>query len=543
MLKFKSVNFNHQLFQEHTLTQVYAGQLEWLVGRDPRCHLVLTTLDVSRMHGRIFFQEGTYYFENISQHGSTLNREELLPNDCKPFKKGDLLMVGETYLHVEEVDDPLADPVNEPVVDGVRSPIHSEQEWWTTGDLWVRCCQIIDETTDVKTFCFTADPPLLFQYRPGQFVTLELDMDGETVLRPYSISSSPTRPYHLAITIKRVGSPGDRPELPPGRVSNWMHDRFGVGDRLKLRGLPLGNFTCVPEVPPKVLLLSAGSGITPLMSMARWLQDTLTPCDIVFLHSARTPQDIIFHSELALMAAQMPHFRLALTVTQPPATCHWAGFTGRIDADLLKRVAPDLMERTVYACGADGWRQAMKTGLEQMGFPMQAYREESFGGYQPAKITPVSASEAIQRTMENTHPVTPRARVMTLDRTTLNMLSPQSSNGKVPKEETENRTAETQKTTLLKPPSGNSAIAVYFAQSGTQVPAEGNLTLLELAEQAGVSIPCACRSGNCGACKVRLQQGKVRYDQPPAALSEADQKAGYALACVAYPTERVVVDL
>jgi glycine betaine catabolism B len=498
MLKLKSVNFNHQLFQEYALEPT--DEREWIIGRDPRCQIVLTTLDVSRTHGRIFYEDDTYYFENISQHGTTLNNNELLPDQKKPLHKGDLLVLGETYLQIEELTAPALLEV------ASNQALKTDSSW--NGDLQVRCCRIIDETVDVKTFCFTAEPAILFHYKPGQFVNLEVEIDGKPILRPYSISSSPTRPYHLAITIKRL--PRLRDDLPPGLVSNWMHDRLQVGDRIKLRGTPMGNFTCQPA-PPKILLASAGSGITPMMSMARWVQDSLTPCDIVFLHSARTPEDIIFRRELEVMAAQMPNFRLAFTVSRPSAQSSWTGLTGRISNMMLQMVVPDLNDRAVYVCGSKDWMQNIKSILNTLDFPMSSYQEESFGGYHP---TPASNS--------------PKSKTETTSEDTfVGNRKPTESNGNGHQ-------------------SSNVAIAVEtaevsFTQSGVSVLADGDLSILELAEQEGVSIPNACRAGGCGACKVRTQ-GRVRYATAPAALTAADREAGHALACVAHPVGLLTVD-
>jgi glycine betaine catabolism B len=498
MLKLKSVNFNHQLFQEYALEP--AEEQQWLVGRDPRCQIVLTTLDVSRTHGRIFYEDSLYYFENISQHGTILNNHELLPEEKKPLNKGDLLVLGETYLQVEELAAPASLQLSS------HEPLKPHAQWQE--NLQVKCCRIIDETADVKTFCFTAEPAILFHYKPGQFVNLELEIEGKTIVRPYSLSSSPTRPHHLAITIKRL--PSLRADLPPGLVSNWMHDRLKVGDSIKLRGTPMGNFTCVPA-PPKILLASAGSGITPMMSMARWLQDTLTPCDITFLHSARTPEDIIFRRELEDMAAQMPNFRLVFTVSRPSAQSHWAGLTGRISELMLQMVVPDLCDRQVYVCGSRDWMQNIRAILAQLNFPMSAYQEESFGGHHPASS-----------------PTQPKAETIPISAPSLGMAKNHENGHESPSDVNSIATnLDTAK--------------VSFSQSGLNVLADGDLSILELAEQEGISIPNACRAGGCGACKVRTQ-GRIRYTTAPAALTAADRESGYVLACVAHPVGALVVE-
>ncbi len=350
----------------------------------------------------------------------------------------------------------------------------------------------MNETHDVKTFYFVAESPVLFTYQPGQFANVALTIDGQRVVRPYSISSSPTRPYYLSITVKRVPRPIDQPDAPAGLVSNWLHDHLNVGDHVMLMGGPMGHFTCLPNLPPKLLLLSAGSGITPMMSMSRWVQDTLVDCDVLFLHSARSLEDIVFRSELEMMATQIPNFRLAVTLTQKPTNQPWMGLTGRISESMLNLIVPDLNNRTVFVCGPSAFMKQAKTMLQEMNFPMAHYHEESFGDKPHAGKAAASSPTSATAEPAIAEPV-------------------QSSNG------------------------SNSAQVVNFTQSKQAVSADGSMTVLELAEQAGVDIQSACRMGACGACKLQTSVGEVRYETPPMALTEADQQAGCVLACVAYP--------
>ena len=122
-------------------------------------------------------------------------------------------------------------------------------------------------------------------------MTLELEIDGDPVMRSYTISSSPSVPYSFSVTIKRV---------PGGRVSNWLHDTLSEGQELAVHG-PVGLFNAIDAPSPKVLYLSGGVGITPVMSMARWFYDTNANVDMTFIHSARSPKDIIYHRELEMV--------------------------------------------------------------------------------------------------------------------------------------------------------------------------------------------------------------------------------------------------
>jgi ferredoxin-NADP reductase/ferredoxin len=514
MLKLKSVNFERQQFQTHQLERSRTGDLEWVIGRSSGCDLVLPNSEVSRVHGRIIYTDGAYHFiDEGSTSGSLLNGEVVPANEQRSLRLGDLLQIGETFLYVEELASPTVDGVE--LAASFFPPFVVPQQMWTDQDLLCRCCRIVDETPDVKTFYFISEPPVLFNYQPGQFVNLEVEIEGQAVIRSYSISSSPTRPYHLSLTVKRVPSPAEQPDVPPGLVSNWLHNHLKVGDRLKLLGGPLGHFTCLPDLPSKLLLISAGSGITPMMSMSRWVQDALTDCDIVFLHSARTPEDIVFRAELEAMSAQMPNFHLAVTLTRQPVGRSWMGLTGRISESMLQLVAPDLFDRAVFVCGPDGFMQGIRSMLADMKFPMQNYQEESFGGAKKPKSAPAKVSA---ETQPKPVPATSHNNASS------NSNSSSNGNGN-------GRSAQ-----------ADPVPAVHFVQSDRLVPADGTTSILELAEQEGIKIRHACRVGACGACKVHTRQGQVRYDTPPSALSTKDEQAGYVLACVAYPVNQVAIE-
>ncbi|KIY42260.1 ferredoxin [Pseudomonas sp. 10-1B] len=256
---------------------------------------------------------------------------------------------------------------------------------WSPGRHAVRCVGTVQETQDVRTFCFVAEQPCLFLFKPGQFVTLELVIDGETLMRSYTISSSPTLPTTFSVTIKRV---------PGGKVSNWLHDQFGAGQGLIVHG-PAGRFHLTQRPADKVLLLSGGVGITPLMSMARWLCDTHSGADTVFVHSARTPGDIIYHRELRHMAARNPAFQLHLVCERQGSGEAWAGYRGYLGRAMLELMAADFLDREIFCCGPAPYMAAVRHLLDEAGFDRRRYHEEAF----------VPLAEAPQPTTEQAHVV------------------------------------------------------------------------------------------------------------------------------------------
>ncbi|MDO5704884.1 MAG: FAD-binding oxidoreductase, partial [Paracoccus sp. (in: a-proteobacteria)] len=159
------------------------------------------------------------------------------------------------------------------------------QNW--TAEPWsddepLECAMVIPETADTVTFAFRAPSGAWFDYQPGQFLTLDLPLPGGPVQRTYTISSSPSRPLSISVTVKaQPGSAGTR----------WMLDHLKPGMRIKAFG-PTGQFTLLRHPARKYLFISAGSGITPMMSMTTWAWDSGEMPDIVFVHAARTPSDI-----------------------------------------------------------------------------------------------------------------------------------------------------------------------------------------------------------------------------------------------------------
>jgi len=219
------------------------------------------------------------------------------------------------------------------------------------------CTDIVAVTHDVRTFELERLDSRPFSFLAGQHLTVRVDVDGTPLERCYTLSSPPTRPDRVAITVKRV---------PGGPVSSWLHDRFRVGDRLHATG-PLGGFTLEEHPARRHLFLSAGSGITPLISMTRMLRDLGGPHDVAFVHSARTPADIVFRAELEAMATD--DLRVA-TVCETDE--------GRLSLPMLTRIVPDLIEREVFVCGPAGYMASVRGILAEAGADPARCHEESF---------------------------------------------------------------------------------------------------------------------------------------------------------------------
>jgi glycine betaine catabolism B len=514
-----------------------------LIGRSSSSSLVLDSLDVSRLHAKITHIDGQYYFWDLaSSGGSVINQKAVTPNRENLLQHGDAIEIGRFKLEITGMGDPSEDTIVHELPELTPDeymPVYAippaDLTRWGKGNITLRCAAIIPETVDVKTFRFVSEPPVLFTYKPGQFVTLELEIDGEEVLRSYSISSTPSRPHTLEITVKRV--PPAEPGLPPGLVSNWLHDNIKVGSEVKLSG-PLGKFTCFQYPRQKLLFISGGSGITPMMGMSRWLCDTVANCDIVFVHSAKTPADIIYNQEILMMAARHPNFQPIVTITDYKSGHGWMGARGRLSPGTIKSSIPDFMERMVFVCGPAPFMEATKTMMKALNFPAEQYHEESFGVAKKTKKQPAAESAA---------PTQKTALPGGMLRQVLQVAQSMRSIGSVPTTDSLAAPVTSSITVPIATPNlsqnNTGEHVVLFKKSDQRVVCDGEESILEVAEQNGVKIRSSCRAGTCGTCKKKKISGKVKMtDFDDEALEPDELSAGFILTCVAFPVGEVAIE-
>lgn len=319
---------------------------------------------------------------------------------------------------------------------------------WDESDVMdLVCSQVLAVTHDVKTFVFTTPERRPFDFEAGQFITIRLEIDGEMLTRCYTIASPPTRPDRLAITVKRT---------PDGVVSNWLHDNVEPGNWISMHA-PAGAFVLPEEGAQKYLFLSAGSGITPLLSMTRTLYDLGSEADILFVHSARTPADIVYRGELEAMSRLMPNLRVVEICEGDSPTERWMGLQGRISKPVLEFLTPDIHERETFVCGPEGYMSAARTLLEELDYDMEKYHQESFDFGAPEVPAPAAP----------------------------------------PSEEDLEAEAE------------SAGFSVELARSGRMITCGPDQTILEAALAAGMRPAAACGQGMCGTCKVSMLAGEV----------------------------------
>jgi len=221
------------------------------------------------------------------------------------------------------------------------------------------------ETPRVRTL--ELDVPDWPGHVAGQHVDVRLTAeDGYQAERSYSIASAPEEP--LAVTVER---------LEDGEVSPYLVDEAREGDAFEVRGPIGGYFVWEPDDPAPVLLIAGGSGVVPLMSMARdrAREGSSTPMRLLF--SSRTLEDVIYRQELEALAGNGFEVVHTLTRKQPPG---WSGYSRRIDDDLLRDVAwPAEDEPKVFVCGSTRFVDAGADGLVRLGYDPRWIRTERFG--------------------------------------------------------------------------------------------------------------------------------------------------------------------
>lgn len=345
-------------------------------------------------------------------------------------------------------------------------------DWTDEFDGFLTCVDVVDITHDVRSFSFQLPGGMRLQHDPGQYLTFTFVIDGVAVERCYTISSSPSRSEWPTITVKRI---------PGGPVSNWLHDQLRVGDTVRSSG-PYGVFSQVLHPAEKYLFLSAGSGITPLMSMTRALRDRCEPADVVFVHCARTPADIIFREELAELAATGAA-AVTIVCEGDSASEVWNGPRGRLSLPTLFGAAPDLLDREVFTCGPTPFMAAVGEHLDLVGAEESRCHQESFllAAADPPPAIESPAGVAVDN------------------------------------------------------------YRVLFRTSGREITCDATTPLLTAAAQAGITLPSSCGEGVCGTCKTTMLSGSVDM-RHGGGIRKREIDAGKVLLCCSTPTDDLELD-
>lgn len=330
-----------------------------------------------------------------------------------------------------------------------------------------RVQSVQQESADIRSLVLAPEAGAAPDFAAGQHLPIRITTAaGETLLRTYSLSSAPSD-NQLRISVKAQGV-----------VSRHLHEQVQVGDVLDVRP-PLGSFTLNSDTDRPLVLIGAGVGITPLLSMLREQVALGQGRRIHFFQGARTLADLPFQAELRELVQRAGGLLKIHRALSTPEADALSGRDyeqqGRIELAQIKAALP-FDDYDFYLCGPAAFTQAIYDGLRDLNVADVRIHAEAFG---PSTL----------------------------------------------KRRTDGPAA-----TFVQPPAATEPVPVYFSASSKEArwkPDSGSL--LELAESRGLTPEFSCRGGSCGTCKTRLLSGQVHYPNPPA---ELPQDGGVLICCV-----------
>jgi ring-1,2-phenylacetyl-CoA epoxidase subunit PaaE len=337
--------------------------------------------------------------------------------------------------------------------------------------------EITKETDDTVSIHFWHPLSEQIKYKAGQFVTLVIPIDGKKVRRSYSMSSSPHADTSLAITIKRVEK---------GLASNYLNDQIKVGDFVEMIE-PMGNFFLEPDADKQrhIVLFGAGSGITPLISIAKSILKMEHQSKISLIYGNKNEKSIIFKQEIEAMEAKYGNLFEVKHILSKPSE-YWVGLKGRINqmsaVYAMKELGIDIKNAQYYMCGPSGMMEEIIDALNIYEVPKNHIHRESFHA-------PIEHEEAVEE-----------------DDGSLKIQT----------------------------------IKIIYEGETHELNVKPHQTILEAALDADIDLPYSCQAGMCTACMGKCTSGKVKLDEEDG-LTEKELAQGWILTCVAHPLSKDVV--
>lgn len=317
------------------------------------------------------------------------------------------------------------------------------------------------------------------KYDAGQFLTFRMQIDGKQVYRSYSLCSAPRIDKHLSVTVKRVKD---------GFISNYLNDYLKEGDSLPAT-LSRSQFLysteqSVPEVK-HLILISAGSGITPILSILKTALHAYSDISVHLLYGSRQENKILHKTALDELSEQFKD-RLKVTHVISQPSHNWDGESGRLDEHTITRLVKSdssHMNAAYYICGPEGMMQSAVSVLTETGIRLENIHTESFTGSGMNK----DDSEI--------------------------------------------------------PEFGDRTIRLNIQGQQKSIDVANGQTILEAALDASIDVPFSCRSGFCSACQCQLTSGQVHIKDNNC-LTDKEKKQNKVLLCVGYAqSDDIVIDL
>jgi ring-1,2-phenylacetyl-CoA epoxidase subunit PaaE len=339
---------------------------------------------------------------------------------------------------------------------------------------------IIKETEDAFTIVFEKSVPEI-SYKPGQFLTLIVPIDGEKHRRSYSLCSAPGIDDHLAVTVKKVVN---------GKVSNYLADTLKKGDSIEVMQ-PMGTFTIEMGRDKKrdIILIGAGSGMTPLMSILKSALANEPQANVYLIYGNRNEVSIIFKEKLNDLKKQYgDRLNIVHVLSQPLSKMTLP--VGRLNRSEIMKILeafPNINASSAeyFLCGPEGMMDEARKALEMIKVPADKIHKESF------------------------------------------VSGVQQTSGEV----VESNEIKTQEVTII------------YQGTEYKIIVPPNKSILQTAMDQDIDLPHSCQSGMCTACMGKCVSGKVKMDESDG-LSDREIQQGYVLICVGHPvTPGVVIEV
>lgn len=219
------------------------------------------------------------------------------------------------------------------------------------------------ETPDTWTLTFEPQDGKPYVWRAGQFMCVKIGDTGES--RCYSVSSTCGVNRYPTITVMRHEF---------GKGSNWLTQTVPVGSRLDISE-PMGEFTCEENSAKKFLLMATGSGITPILSMSRWLLVNRPDADLVVIYTVKSPEHVVQKALWDALVKYRPELRFLCFAKNAEAPF----LSGRLNAERLLELVPDVAEREAYVCASPGFVAMSRDWCAELGMPAENFHTEAFG--------------------------------------------------------------------------------------------------------------------------------------------------------------------
>ncbi|WP_309076171.1 ferredoxin reductase [Paenarthrobacter sp.] len=426
---------------------------------------------------------------------------------------------------------------------------------WHPQEFMAECVEIVPEVGGMMTFVFRRIDGAPLAFRAGQYVNVAFPVNGEDedpVDRSYSLSSAPTKPWTFDITVKRDAT---------GLVSPWVHENIQPGTVLEMLG-PVGAFH-LPDADRRAryLLLAAGAGITPIMSMVRTIHSLPGQADVVVLYHGAEAGGFAFNKELAYIASVDSRIKVFYSLGDRSKPEGWEGLSGRLTAAMLEEVAPDANGRQVYACGPEGYLNTATELLGNVGVDDTSIHMEFFTGdrqtileYQAELALAVDIAEEIAEEIadsaEGYYESQPTAfglyepgydaegplKATGLPLETVDADSDEASDdGSDAGAKADAPDASSFETV------GTGSLTLSFMRTGINVRVDPTEHILGPAQRAGVRIGANCKEGMCGSCKVVKLSGEVEMNHQ-GGIRAREIDAGKFLPCCSTAQTDMVID-